>query len=74
MFYDVILVYSVCSIVLRVRNKGDDDECRRIWEWTQVEHIGPMIHQGDHFDAGLSRDNFWGFRGVRLNINFCIAG
>ena len=24
-FYDVIFVYSVCSIVLRVRNKGDDD-------------------------------------------------
>ena len=24
-FYDVILVYSVGSIVLRVRNKGDDD-------------------------------------------------
>ena len=26
MFYDVILVYSVCSIVLRVRNKGDGDD------------------------------------------------
>ena len=23
--YYVIIVYSVCSIVLRVRNKGDDD-------------------------------------------------
>ena len=26
MFYDVIRVYSVRSIVLRVRNKGDDDD------------------------------------------------
>ena len=25
-FYDVILLYSICSIVLRVRNKGDDHD------------------------------------------------
>ena len=30
MFYDVILVYSVCSIVLRIRNKGDDDDDDKI--------------------------------------------
>ena len=26
----------------------------------QVEQIGPMIHQGEHFDAGLSRGILWG--------------
>ena len=30
---------------------------------TQVEQIGPMRHQGEHFDMGLSRGNFWGFGG-----------
>ena len=26
-----------------------------------------MIHQGEPFDMGLSRDNFWGFRGVNIS-------
>ena len=35
----------------------------------QVEQIGPMRHQGEHFDVGLSRGNFWGFRGVNMSSN-----
>ena len=38
-----------------------------IWEWTQVEQIGPMRHQGEHFDAGLSRGNVLGFNGVNIS-------
>ena len=26
-----------------------------------------MIHQGEHFDAGLSRGIFLGFRGVNIS-------
>ena len=36
-------------------------------EWTQVEQIGPMKHQGVHFDAGLSRGNVLGFKGVNIS-------
>ena len=35
--------------------------------WTQVEQIGPMRHQGEHCDAGLSRGNVLGFK--RINIS-----
>ena len=38
-----------------------------IWEWTHVEQIGPMGHQGDLFDVRLSRGNFWGFIGVNIS-------
>ena len=27
--------------------------CKFIWEWTNVEQIGPMRHQWEHFDVGL---------------------
>ena len=33
-----------------------------------VEQSGPIRHQGEHFDAGLSRGNFWGFRGVNISL------
>ena len=36
-------------------------------QWTHVEHIGPMRHQGDHFDAGLSMGNVLGFKGVNIS-------
>ena len=29
-----------------------------------------MRHQGEHFDVGLSRGNFWGFRGVNISPKF----
>ena len=29
-----------------------------------------MRYQGDHFDVGLSRGNFWGFRGVNIPLIF----
>ena len=29
----------------------------------RLEQIGPMRHQREHFDPGLSRGNFGGFRG-----------
>ena len=35
--------------------------------WTQVEQIGPMRHQGEYFDAGLSRGNVLGFKGVNIS-------
>ena len=47
-------------------------QCRCIWEWTNVEQIGPMRHQWEHFDVGLSRGNFWGFR--RVNISSKVWG
>ena len=34
---------------------------------TQVEQIGPMRHQGEHFDAGLSRGNVLGVKGVSIS-------
>ena len=30
------------------------------------EQTGLMIHQGEHFDAGLSRRNVLGFKGVNI--------
>ena len=33
----------------------------------RMNKIGPMRHQGEHFDLGLSRGNFWGFRGVNIS-------
>ena len=33
----------------------------------RLEQIGPMRHQGDLFDVGLSRGNFLGFRGVNIS-------
>ena len=35
---------------------------------TQVEHIGPMRHQREHFDTGLSRGNFFWFYGGQYFI------
>ena len=32
-----------------------------------VEHIGTMRHQEEHFDAGLSRGNVLGFKGVNIS-------
>ena len=31
---------------------------------------GPQRHQGEHFDVGLSRGNFWGLRGVNISSKF----
>ena len=41
-------------------------ECE-ILEWTQVEQIGPMRHQGEHFYEVLSRGNVLGFKGVTIS-------
>ena len=38
-------------------------------EWTQVEQTWPQRHQGEHFDVGLSRGYFWGFRGLIFHQN-----
>ena len=34
----------------------------------RLEQIGPMRHQREHFDPGLSRGNFGGFRGGSIFI------
>ena len=36
-------------------------------EWTKIEQIDPMRHQGKHFDAGLRRGNVLGFKGVNIS-------
>ena len=32
-----------------------------------LNKLAPMRHQGEHFDIGLSRGNFWGFSGVKIS-------
>ena len=57
----VSTLLQCCLLSCRAYNTGESEK------WTQVKRIGPMIHQGVNFDAGLSRGNALGFKWVNIS-------